>query len=30
LLFIMLASTILSVFTITYVIKRTKDLSIAN
>ena len=30
LLFIMLASTILSVFTITYVIKRTKDLSISN
>ena len=30
LLFIMLASTILSVLTITYVIKRTKDLSIAN
>jgi DHA1 family bicyclomycin/chloramphenicol resistance-like MFS transporter len=30
LLFIMLASTILSVFTITYVIKRAKDLSIAN
>jgi DHA1 family bicyclomycin/chloramphenicol resistance-like MFS transporter len=30
LLFIMLASTILSVFTIAYVIKRTKDLSIAN
>ena len=30
LLFIMLASTILSIFTITYVIKRTKDLSIAN
>ena len=30
LLFIMLASTILSVLTITYVIKRAKDLSIAN
>jgi DHA1 family bicyclomycin/chloramphenicol resistance-like MFS transporter len=30
LLFIMLASTILSALTITYVIKRTKDLSIAN
>ena len=30
LLFIMLASTILSILTITYVIKRAKDLSIAN